>query len=87
VLKEAREIIELRDDVLDEVTQLYFERRRVLLQLASQPSARSGESQRLRLRTDELGSGLDAWTGGWWSRAASSQALHSPRTTPEETHP
>ena len=87
VSKEAREIIELRDDVLDEITQLYFERRRVLLQLASQPSARGGESQRLRLRTDELGSGLDAWTGGWWSRAVSSSALHSPRTTPEETNP
>jgi hypothetical protein len=87
VSKEAREIIELRDDVLDEITQLYFERRRALLQLASQPSPRSGESRRLRLRTDELGSGLDAWTGGWWSRAVSSPALHSPRTTPEETHP
>jgi hypothetical protein len=87
VSKEAREIIELRDDVLDEITQLYFERRRVLLQLAGQPSFRSGEAQRLRLRTNELGSGLDAWTGGWWSRAASSPGLHSPRTNPEETHP
>jgi hypothetical protein len=87
VSKEAREIIELRDDVLDEITQLYFERRRVLLQLAGQPSFRSGEAQRLRLRTNELGSGLDAWTGGWWSRAASSPGLHSPRANPEETHP
>jgi hypothetical protein len=87
VSKEAREIIELRDEVLDEVTQLYFERRRALLQLASQASAGDGEAARLRLRADELGSGLDAWTGGWWSRAASAPTSHSPLRTPEETHP
>jgi hypothetical protein len=87
VSKEAREIIELRDDVLDEITQLYFERRRTLLQLASQSSARGAEAARLRLRADELGSGLDAWTGGWWSRAASAPASHSPLRTPEEIHP
>jgi hypothetical protein len=87
VSKEAREIIELRDDVLDEITQLYFERRRTLLQLASQSSARGAEAARLRLRADELGSGLDAWTGGWWSRAASAPAAHSPLRTPEEIHP
>jgi hypothetical protein len=87
VSKEAREIIELRDDVLDEITQLYFERQRTLLQLANQPSDATGEAARLRLRADELGSGLDAWTGGWWSRAASPPASHSPHRTPEETHP
>ena len=87
VSKEAREIIELRDDVLDEVTQLYFERRRALLQLASEPPAPPDEAARLRLRADELASGLDAWTGGWWSRALSTPASNSPRNTPEENHP
>jgi hypothetical protein len=87
VSKEAREIIELRDDVLDEISQLYFERRRTLLQLASQPQPQTGEAARLRLRADELGSGLDAWTGGWWSRVASSRTSYSPRSTPEETQP
>jgi hypothetical protein len=87
VSKEAREIIELRDDVLDEVTQLYFERRRMLLQLASEPSVPAAEAERLRLRADELGSGLDAWTGGWWSRAVSTPTSHSPRDAPEEIHP
>jgi hypothetical protein len=33
VSRETREVIELRDDVLDEITQLYFERRRVLAEL------------------------------------------------------
>ena len=49
VSHEAREVIELRDEVLDEVTQLYFERRRVLLALSAAaaptpPSARGSAS-------------------------------------------
>jgi hypothetical protein len=87
VSKEAREIIELRDDVLDEVTQLYFERRRTLLELGADPGLPAVEAARLRLRADELGSGLDAWTGGWWSRAATTSGSHSPRDTPKENHP
>jgi len=83
--KEAREIIELRDDVLDEVTQLYFERKRALLELESEPRPPADEAARLRLRADELASGLDAWTGGWWSRARATS--NSPRDTPEENHP
>jgi len=66
VSHEAREIIELRDDVLDEITQLYFERRRVLAALALQPDALvAGE---LQLRAAQLAAGIDAWTGGWFGR-------------------
>jgi hypothetical protein len=68
--KEARELIELRDDVLDEVTQLYFERRRVLLELAALGPAGGLEVARLQLRADELAAQLDAWTGGWFGRHA-----------------
>jgi hypothetical protein len=71
VAKEAREVIELRDDVLDEITQLYFERRRVLLQLLALGTDAGMEAARLRLRADELAAGLDAWTGGWFSGLAS----------------
>jgi hypothetical protein len=67
ILREAREVIELRDDVLDEITQLYFERSRVLAELASAQAPE--EAQRLRLRAAELAAGIDAWTGGWFSRA------------------
>ena len=82
VAKEHREVIELRDEVLDELTQIYFERRRVLLSLAAHPDPRDPEAVRLRLRAAELASGLDAWTGGWW-RARSPA---SPRD-PLEIHP
>lgn len=69
ISRESRAVVSLRDDVLDEITQLYFERRRVLVELASlAPDA--AEVGMLRLRADELAAGLDAWTGGWWSRHA-----------------
>jgi hypothetical protein len=66
VSHEAREIIELRDDVLDEITQLYFERRRVLAVVALQPD--SPAASELQLRAAQLAAGIDAWTGGWYGR-------------------
>jgi len=75
VSREAREVIELRDEVLDELTQLYYGRRRAILDLEalertpprpiSSPAQRL-EAKRLRLHIDELGAAIDAWTGGWF---------------------
>ena len=82
VSHEAREVIELRDDVLDEITQLYFERRRVLAQLQALPDRGDAEAFRLRLRADELAAGIDAWTGGWFGHQTHSfaaQTVSSPR--------
>jgi len=67
VSEETRDIIELRDDVLDEVTQLYFERRAVLAALFAAGDPPTAETHRMRLRADELAAGIDAWTGGWFS--------------------
>jgi hypothetical protein len=61
VSHEAREVIELRDDVLDEITQLYFERLRVLAQRDALPDASEAEALRLGLRADELAAGIDAF--------------------------
>ncbi len=69
VSREAREIIELRDDVLDEITQLYFERRRVIAAFALQPDAPT--AREFQLRAAQLASGIDAWTGGWFGRQLS----------------
>lgn len=68
VSREARSLIALRDDVLDEVTQLFFERLRVLARLEAAPPG-SGERGLLALRATELAAGLDAWTGGAFSGA------------------
>ena len=67
--REQRAWIALRDDVLDEINLLYFERRRALLDLSSQPDPASLEAEHLRLRVGELAAGLDAWTGASFSRA------------------
>jgi hypothetical protein len=68
VSRELRSVIALRDDVLDEVTQTCFERRRVLAELAARDPS-DPETGALRLRAAELAAGIDAWTGGWYSRA------------------
>jgi hypothetical protein len=70
VSREAREIIELRDDVLDEITQLYFERRRALAEAAAQRGSVGGGGA-LTLRAAQLAAGIDAWTGGWFGRQLS----------------
>jgi hypothetical protein len=73
--REARQRIALRDDALDEINQLYFERRRVLFTLdALSPESDVLEAERLRLRAQELAAGLDGWTGGWFSSAAAARA-------------
>jgi hypothetical protein len=64
-LRESRSLIALRDDVLDEVTALYFERQEVLARLAASRDA--AERISLELRAAELAAGLDAWTGGAFS--------------------
>jgi len=61
-LREERQWIGLRDDVLDEVDQLYFERERLWAAIAAAPDSPEAAAQRLRVR--ELSAGLDAWTGG-----------------------
>ncbi len=72
--REGRLVIALRDDVLDEVNQIYFERLMVRSQLAAAESttAEEGEAplgrRNLELRFGELTAGLDSWTGGWFSQ-------------------
>ena len=72
--RESRALIQLRDDVLDEITRLFYERRRVLAELAALEDSDASEALRLRLRADELAAGIDAWTGGWFGRRAARRA-------------
>jgi hypothetical protein len=60
-------MVELREDILDQVTRLYFERRRMQAELASaflDPQARLDK----QMRVDELTALIDAFTGGEFSR-------------------
>ncbi|MCG8591087.1 MAG: hypothetical protein MJE66_17480, partial [Proteobacteria bacterium] len=74
-----------RDDVLDEVNQLYFERQRALAERAARPPG-DPEAARLELRARELAAGLDAWTGGWFGRALRTEgaSIQVPNPTPKE---
>lgn len=67
-IRESARLVNLRDDILDEVTKIYFDRRRVQVDLLMSPpqDARSKATKDLRL--EELTANLDALTGGWFSQ-------------------
>ena len=60
-------MVELRDDILDEVTKLYFERLRVKEELnnLSIEDLKKRFDKEIRLR--ELSASLDGLTGGYFS--------------------
>ena len=70
VSREARALVALRGDVLDEVTQLYFDRQRVLGEALTLP-ADDPRRAALALRARELAARLDGWSGGWFSAQGS----------------
>jgi photosystem II stability/assembly factor-like uncharacterized protein len=61
-------MVQLRDDVLDEVTHLYFERRRLQIELMQNPPKDVNELVDKELRLQELTADIDAMTGGYLSR-------------------
>ncbi len=78
--REHRQVVSLRDDIADELHQLYFERARLRARLAAGPSPTLEEERALRHRAAELLAGLDAWTGGWLS------AWHADRQALDRLH-
>lgn len=85
--RELRQVLALRDDVSDEIHQLYFERARIRARLASGGPFEPGEPVKLRLRAEELAAGLDAWTGGWLSEWQRDQARTAPASPPPNEGP
>ncbi len=75
ISREHRLIVSLRDNVIDEINQLYFERLGLLERLAHPGPAPDLDRRALQLRANELAAGLDAWTGGWFSRPEAHPAL------------
>jgi hypothetical protein len=68
VSRERRQLVELRDQVLERVNRLYFERLRLLQRLAALSPERGSERAETVLRVREIAAHLDAWTGGLFSR-------------------
>ncbi|MBM3248538.1 MAG: hypothetical protein FJZ10_03860 [Candidatus Omnitrophica bacterium] len=60
-------MVELRGSILDEVTRLYFERRRLQTELLISPPEEASERLDKTLRLEELTASIDALTGGYLS--------------------
>ncbi len=58
-------MVELRESILDEVTRLYFERRRLQTELLISPPEEASERLDKTLRLEELTASIDALTGGY----------------------
>jgi replication fork clamp-binding protein CrfC len=60
-------MVELRDNIMDEVTKLYFERIRVKMEMNNFSIEDIRKIQEKELKLEELTSSLDALTGGYFS--------------------
>ena len=64
----SRLMVELRNDVLNEVTHLYYERRRLEVEMALASTRDLSVEIEKKLRLEELTAGIDALTGGFLSK-------------------
>lgn len=60
-------MVQLRDDILDDVTRTFFERRRLQVELLTDPPSDPKTQLAKELRMQELTARLDGLTGGWFS--------------------
>lgn len=61
-------LVEFRNDLLGDLTRLYYERRRLLMELYLGPPLAKKEYLDLLLRIDELTAYLDGYTDGYYSQ-------------------
>jgi len=69
VINEASKANKLRENILDEVTRLYFDRRRLQVESLLSPPTSLKDKIDLELRLQEMTANLDALTGGGFSAA------------------
>jgi hypothetical protein len=67
VAAEAGDIAQLREDLLTAVTKVYFERRRLQIELVLEPPTDLAVAVKKELRLQELTATLDAYTGSKFS--------------------
>jgi predicted tellurium resistance membrane protein TerC len=60
-------MVELRDDIMNEVTRAFFERRRVQMEVLMHPPTDPKREIEQALKLQELTARLDGLTGGWFS--------------------
>jgi hypothetical protein len=64
---QVRLLVQLRNDILDEINKLYFERIRVKMEINSGALSLQ-EKNKKQLKIEELGASLDVLTGGYFLR-------------------
>ena len=69
VISETQDVVKLRDKVLSEVTRVYFDRRRLQVDMLLNPTKDLDGRVEIQLRLMELTAELDAYTGGAFSSA------------------
>lgn len=62
-------MVELRDDIINELTRLFFERRRLQMEIVVSPSLSENEKMEKELRLQELTALIDGLTGGYLSQS------------------
>ena len=68
LLGEVDNVAHLREDLLSAVTKVYFERRRLQVELVLEPSTDLAVAVKKELRLQELTATLDSYTGGAFSK-------------------
>jgi hypothetical protein len=68
VISETQDVVKLRDKILDEATRLYFDRRRLQVDILMNTGDVKTQIKN-ELRLQELTAQLDAYTGGRFSKA------------------
>lgn len=69
ISREARDLVELRQDVLEEVNTYFFDRRRAQIEMLFSPPADVRSKIDLQLRVAQITATIDALTGGYLSNA------------------
>ncbi len=64
----ARLMVQLRDNIMNEITRLYYERRKLQTEVMMTPPKNPQENIIKRLRLEELTANIDGLTGGYFSR-------------------
>lgn len=68
VLNQARLAANIKENILDDVTRIYFQRRKLQLDLLLEPPIQLSQRLTNQLEVDELTGQLDSRTGGWFSK-------------------
>jgi hypothetical protein len=66
--QQASATAKVRAEAVRQATRVYYERQRLLLEVASEPAATARERAEQELRLEELAAELDALTGGLYAR-------------------